>query len=69
EMSSANGVIASRPVGPSPGAEQLAQHRPSCKPLSPRNLFQEALISEPWRQPADKALTAKQHLASHLLPW
>ena len=68
EMSAANGFIPPYSVSSSPGSKQLAQRRPGCKPLSPGNLFQEALVSQPWRQPVDKALTPKQHLASQLLP-
>ncbi len=54
EMCPSNGVIPSYPVGSSPGAEQLAQRRSSRKPLSPRNLFQEALISEPGRRSVNR---------------
>lgn len=68
EMSSANGFIPPYPVGPSPGAEQLTQRRPGCKPLLPGNLFQEPLVSQSWRQPVDKPLTPEQNLALKILP-
>ena len=67
-MSPANGFIPSYPVGPSPGSKESPERWPGCKPLSAGNLFQEALVSQPWRQPFDKPLTPEQHLASHFLP-
>ena len=68
-MGSANGFIASYTISPRLRTKELPQRWPSGEPLSSGNLFQESLVSQPWRQPFDKSFTPEQHLASDVFLW